>query len=88
MEGSAARVELKGAVNLAAETQQLDVKIFPSMSDSVALGTALLNPVIGLGAWVLQKALKDPVGQMLAFATTVPTPVVLFIVATPILELV
>jgi uncharacterized protein YhdP len=67
MEGSAARVEMKGDVNLAAETQQLDVRIFPAMSDSVALGTAFVNPAIGLGAWVLQKALKDPLGQILAF---------------------
>jgi uncharacterized protein YhdP len=67
MEGSAARVEMKGDVNLAAETQQLDVRIFPAMSDSVALGTAFVNPAIGLGAWVLQKALKDPLGQILSF---------------------
>jgi uncharacterized protein YhdP len=66
MEGPAARVEMKGEVNLAAETQNLDVKIYPSMSESVALGTALVNPVIGLGALVVQKALKDPLGHILA----------------------
>ena len=67
MDGSAARVEMKGDVNLAGETQQLDVRIFPAMSDSVALGTALVNPAIGLGAWVLQKAFRDPLGQILSF---------------------
>jgi uncharacterized protein YhdP len=67
MEGSAARVEMKGEVNLAAETQQLEVRIFPALSDSVALGTALVNPAIGLGAWVLQKALRDPLGHILSF---------------------
>ncbi len=67
MEGSAARVEMKGEVNLAAETQELDVRIFPALSDSVALGTALVNPIFGLGAWVLQKALRDPLSHMLSF---------------------
>lgn len=67
MKGPAARVEMKGEVNLAAETQQLDVKIYPSLSDSIALGTALVNPVIGLGALVVQKALKDPLSHLLSF---------------------
>ncbi len=67
MAGPAARVEMTGEVNLAAETQQLDVKIYPSLSDSVALGTALLNPVVGLGALVVQKALKDPLSHILSF---------------------
>ena len=66
MKGPAARVEMRGEVNLAAETQQLDVRIFPSLSDSVALGTALLNPVVGLGALVVQKALKDPLSHILS----------------------
>jgi uncharacterized protein YhdP len=26
-----------------------------------------VNPIIGVGAWVLQKALGDPLGQMLSF---------------------
>jgi uncharacterized protein (TIGR02099 family) len=67
MEGPAARVEMTGDVNLAGETQKLDVRIFPALSDSVALGTAFVNPAVGLGAWVLQKALRDPLGQMLSY---------------------
>jgi uncharacterized protein (TIGR02099 family) len=66
MQGPAARVEMKGEVNLAGETQRLDVRIFPAMSDSVALGTALVNPAVGVGAWVLQKAFRDPIGHMLS----------------------
>jgi uncharacterized protein YhdP len=58
---------MRGEVDLAAETQRLDVKIFPSLSDSVALGTALVNPIIGLGALVVQKALKDPLSHILSF---------------------
>jgi uncharacterized protein YhdP len=67
MDGPAARVRMSGDVNLASETQQLDVHVYPSLSESVALGTALVNPAVALGALVLQKALKDPIGQMLGF---------------------
>jgi len=80
MDGPAARVQMSGEVNLASETQQLDVHIYPSLSESVALGTALVNPAVALGALVLQKALKDPIGQMLGFnysvAGTWTTPTV------------
>jgi uncharacterized protein (TIGR02099 family) len=80
MDGAAARVKMSGDVNLVSETQQLDVHIYPSLSESVALGTALLNPAVGLGALVLQKALRDPIGQMLGFnyivAGTWTTPTV------------
>jgi len=67
MDGAAARVRMSGDVNLVSETQQLEVHVYPSLSESVALGTALVNPAVGLGALVLQKALKDPIGQMLGF---------------------
>lgn len=67
MEGPAARVEMNGDVNLAAETQHLNVRVHPSLSESVALGAALVNPMVGLGALVVQKALKDPLGQILSF---------------------
>jgi uncharacterized protein (TIGR02099 family) len=67
MVGPAARVEMKGDLNLVAETQTLDVKIIPAMSESVALGAAIVNPVVGLATLLAQKALKDPIGQMVAF---------------------
>jgi len=67
MIGPAARVEMKGDLNLPAETQTLDVKIIPAMSESVALGTAIVNPVVGIATLLAQKALKDPIGQMVAF---------------------
>lgn len=67
MAGPAARVEMKGEVNLAGETQRLDVKVMPSMSEGVALGAAIVNPAAGIAALLAQKALKDPIGQMMAF---------------------
>jgi len=67
MIGPAARVEMRGEVNLAGETQRLDVKVLPALSESVALGAAFLNPAIGIAALLAQKALKDPISQIAAF---------------------
>jgi uncharacterized protein (TIGR02099 family) len=67
MTGPAARVDMSGEVNLAGETQRLDVKVLPSMSESVALGAAIVNPAVGVATLLAQKALKDPIGQMIAF---------------------
>jgi uncharacterized protein YhdP len=67
MVGTAARVEMRGDVNLVTETQQLDVKVVPSMSESVALGAAIVNPAVGLATLLAQKALKDPISEMIAF---------------------
>ncbi|MCU0805064.1 MAG: TIGR02099 family protein [Burkholderiales bacterium] len=69
MTGPSAGVTITGTANLASETQDLRVRVVPSIGDSaaVAAGLALVNPVIGLGALVAQRVLKDPIGQMLAF---------------------
>jgi uncharacterized protein (TIGR02099 family) len=67
MLGPAARVEMTGDVNLAGETQRLDVKVLPSLSEGLALGAALLNPAVGIAALLAQKALKDPLSRLAAF---------------------
>lgn len=67
MIGPAARVEMRGEVNLSGETQRLDVKVLPALSESVALGAAFLNPAIGIAALLAQKALNDPISQLAAF---------------------
>jgi uncharacterized protein YhdP len=67
MIGSAAKVDLKGDIDLAAETQQLDVTVRPSVSESIALGAAIVNPAVGLATLLAQKALRDPIEKMIAF---------------------
>lgn len=67
MEGSAARVEMKGELDLGHETQHLHVKVVPSLSEGVALGAAIVNPAVGLATLFAQKALKDPINQMVSF---------------------
>jgi uncharacterized protein YhdP len=67
MAGPSARVEMAGEINLTGETQRLDVRVVPSMSEGVALGAAIVNPAVGLATLLAQKALKDPISQMVAF---------------------
>jgi uncharacterized protein (TIGR02099 family) len=69
MVGPAATVSMRGEADLARETQDLTVRVVPVIGDSVAAaaGVALLNPIIGAGALLAQRILKDPIGQMFAF---------------------
>ena len=67
MIGSSARVSMKGQVDLGAETQDLEVNVIPSISDSIAVGTAIVNPIAGLAALVLGRALSNPIDNLAAF---------------------
>jgi uncharacterized protein (TIGR02099 family) len=67
MVGSAAKVSMKGSVDIVNETQDLDVKVIPSVTDSIAVGTAFVNPLAGLIALVLGKALGNPLDKVIAF---------------------
>lgn len=66
--GSSARVAMSGEVDLGYETQKLRVRVTPSVGDSVATVTALLGgPVAGIGVFLAQKLLNDPLGQLIAY---------------------
>ncbi|MCW5624863.1 MAG: hypothetical protein KIT73_09125 [Burkholderiales bacterium] len=67
MVGPAARVAMKGSVDLGRETQDLDVRVAPSISDSVAVGTALLNPAVGLATFLVGRVLDNPIDNMISF---------------------
>ena len=67
MRGSAADVEMTGEADLAHETQDLRVRVVPSLGDSAAIGIALVNPVAGVAAAIAQRMLKNPLGQIFAF---------------------
>lgn len=66
MTGSAARVQIKGSVDLAAETQTLQVRVIPQLSTAAAVAGAVVNPVVGVATLVLQKVLGDPVEELAA----------------------
>jgi uncharacterized protein YhdP len=66
--GPAASIQLIGSVNLINETQQLSVRIVPSIGDSVALGAAVLvSPPVGVAAYLVTKVFGDPLGQIVSF---------------------
>jgi uncharacterized protein (TIGR02099 family) len=66
--GSSAKVAMSGDIDLARETQTLRVRVTPSVGDSVATVTALLGgPVVGIGVFLAQKLLNDPLGQLIAY---------------------
>lgn len=71
MRGSAAEVEMSGEADLAHETQNLRVRILPSLGDSAALGIGIVNPIAGVAAAIAQRLLKNPLGQIFAFDYTV-----------------
>jgi uncharacterized protein YhdP len=68
MRGPSAQVSMNGQVDLARETQDLHARVEPSVGDSLSAIVALVvNPVWGLGSLILQKILKNPLGQALRF---------------------
>ena len=68
MGGPSAQVEISGRVDLVKETQDLKARVEPSVGEGSSLVVAaVINPVWGLGALLLQKILKNPLGQALAF---------------------
>ena len=76
MVGPAATVVITGQADLARETQDLAVRVVPVVGDSVAAAAAvaLLNPILGVGALLAQRLLKDPLGQMLAYQYRITGP--------------
>ena len=67
MRGSAAQVEMSGEVDLANETQNLRVRVVPSLGDSASTVLAFLNPLLVFPAALAQRILKDPLGHIFAF---------------------
>lgn len=65
--GPSARVLMTGSASVPAETQDLRVRVQPTLSESVALGAALANPLAGVAALVAQKIFRDPIEQMFAY---------------------
>ncbi len=68
IEGPAATVKMSGKTDLAHETQKLLVKVTPSVDEGVSVAGAFLGgPVVGLTSLLLQKMLKNPLGQLISY---------------------
>ncbi|MGH6623627.1 MAG: YhdP family protein, partial [Burkholderiaceae bacterium] len=67
MVGHSAAVVMSGTVNLNTETQQLHLIVLPEVDASTAaLALTVVNPVLGLGTWLAQTVLRDPLSRALA----------------------
>ncbi len=65
--GPSAKVLMTGTVNLGAETQDLKVRVAPSVGETIATGVLLANPATGAAAWVFNKLFGNPFDQAFAF---------------------
>jgi len=60
-------VEMSGRVDLAKETQNLKLRVIPSLGDTAAVALIFLNPLLIFPAVIAQRILKDPLGHIFAF---------------------
>ncbi len=71
MTGPAAEVKIKGETNLKTETQRLNVKVIPHISDSLSIAAFAGGPIAGVAAFVAQKLLKDPFNKIVSSEYTI-----------------
>jgi uncharacterized protein (TIGR02099 family) len=71
MEGPSAQVEMTGQVDLAKETQNVRLRIVPSLGDTAAAALVFINPLLIFPAAIAQRILRDPLGHIFAFNYTV-----------------
>ena len=67
MDTPSAVVLMNGETNLANQTQDVVVTVRPALSNSVALGVTVLNPIAGAVTFAAQKVLGDPLGKVFSF---------------------
>ena len=67
MSGPAADVAMSGQVDLQHETQNLKLRVIPSLGGTASTAVALVNPVAGVAAAIAQRVLKNPLGQIFAY---------------------
>jgi len=67
MTGPAADVAMSGQVDLQHETQNLKLRVVPSLGGTASTAVALVNPVVGVAAAIAQRVLKNPLGQIFAY---------------------
>ncbi len=65
--GSAAKVSMSGQVDMIHETQDLKVRILPSIGDNVSLLSFAAGPVVGVGVLLANKLLRDPLDKLVSF---------------------
>ena len=67
VQGPAARMALRGSVDLPNEFQSLTVRVWPAVGGTLATGAIIANPAVGGAAWAFAKALGDPLEHLLVY---------------------
>ena len=68
IEGSSAKVTMRGQVDLNNETQNLRVRILPTVGNTAALLSAFAGgPVVGIGVFIASKILREPLDKLASF---------------------
>jgi len=68
IDGSAAKVTMKGTASLNDETQNLRVRVLPSIGAGVSLiGAFAAGPAVGIGTLIVSKVLGDPLDKLVSF---------------------
>jgi uncharacterized protein YhdP len=67
IDGSSAKVTMRGQVDLNHETQNLRVRILPSVGNSVSLLGFAAGPVVGIGTFIANKILREPLDKLVSF---------------------
>ncbi|MDR2880698.1 MAG: TIGR02099 family protein, partial [Azoarcus sp.] len=65
--GPSARVLMLGQTDITAETQDLQVRVYPSLSETVAIGAAIVNPVAGAMTFLSQKVFGNPIEKLFSY---------------------
>jgi uncharacterized protein YhdP len=71
MRGASAQVEMSGEVDLARETQALNVRVIPQLGDTAASTLLFVNPFLYFPVALAQRILKDPLGHIFSFSYSV-----------------
>ncbi len=65
--GAAAKVTMTGQVDLNRESQELKVRILPTIGDNVSLLSFAAGPAVGVGVLLMNKILRDPLDKLVSF---------------------
>ncbi len=67
IDGSSAKVTMQGQVDLNHETQNLRVRILPAVGNSVSLLGFAAGPVVGVGTFIANKILREPLDKLASY---------------------
>jgi len=79
--GAPAQVMMRGSTDLEREVYDLHLTVQPTLSETVAIGVTVgqaavgvVNPLVGVAAYVAQKLLRDPVEKIFSYEYEISGP--------------